>query len=814
MNDKPKLKLSIRGKTADSSHATKEKRHIGTTLYSKDRKNISKLNEKDNSHDLIYFTASGLRYNSKGKKEFTNYCPRWKNKTIEEYLLMQKTNHNVKCILTGKMNDITVYDFDSVDVYWKTLKEHPELEEAYTVKTPKGFHIYFKYDKDILTTTNEELLIDIRNDDAIIFGAGTTIDDSDDKYVIHHNGRLDMEVPKDLALLFKSPIKKLSTRTDHKIDDFERDDVNSELLRQILENINLDAHCTGYNQWLKFIWAIRYSVRDDSEGLIIADKYSQKIKDYTNLEDIKKYYYDAKVKKIGFEYLKSLSKLSNNEKHSQIMGDSCMEYKIEEDDYYLAKIAIDLLKDIIIKNHGNFYYYTNPYWVVDDPSCQHICMLMRDKLRDFIGTQLNKVVTNMNGKTEEQIKTLFGKKKVLDQCLKKVNSNHGSKAILSDFKQYYPVQNEIKFDFKRPYYFCFKNIAYDLRSNQPVKVRRDDYITQNTGYNYRSPDTDKVELIDNLFKMILPNTDSRLCYISVLRLCMIGILLEKIIIANGSGRNGKGLINNLLKIMLGSMYCYRGNITTITEDIKSGANPEIANMHNCRCVMFSEPNDRKTLNTGTIKALTGEGDINARRLYQNNTECRLLLTMVVECNNKPRVDGRIDEALIGRFINIFFPSTFTSDPNLYEKIEGYYKANTEYKDDIWKEEYKCALFTYLLRYDYTKIYEPQSVRDATKKYLLENDDFSIFMDKYYEKNNDKDFVPIKEMMKLYRNNYLKIGTRAHKQMTKKKFEELLTENLFWKDFYKRFYLERYTKEGKQVYCVLTNIKCREDIDED
>ena len=49
MHDKPNLKLSIRGKTVTSSE---EKKHIGPTLYSKDRENISKLNEFDVTKSL------------------------------------------------------------------------------------------------------------------------------------------------------------------------------------------------------------------------------------------------------------------------------------------------------------------------------------------------------------------------------------------------------------------------------------------------------------------------------------------------------------------------------------------------------------------------------------------------------------------------------------------------------------------------------------------------------------------------------------------------------------------------------------------
>jgi phage/plasmid-associated DNA primase len=249
--------------------------------------------------------------------------------------------------------------------------------------------------------------------------------------------------------------------------------------------------------------------------------------------------------------------------------------------------------------------------------------------------------------------------------------------------------------------------------------------------------------------------------------------------------------------------------------MKSGGAPEIANMHNKRTVLFSEPNDNQRLNLGTIKSLTGDGDINARDLYKSNTICRLPTTMLFECNKKPNIDGRIDDSAVRRFINIFFPSTFTSDEKLYEGVKGYYKANPEYKKESWQNRYKTALFNYLLKYDYTEIYEPESIREATRRYLLDNDDFSIFMEKYYERTEDEeDYVTIMELTSNYKNNYLKQGTKAYRQMSKKKFLELMKENLFWKHIYNQKYKERYRKNGKDILGVIIKLRKKDEIEEE
>ena len=67
---------------------------------------------------------------------------------------------------------------------------------------------------------------------------------------------------------------------------------------------------------------------------------------------------------------------------------------------------------------------------------------------------------------------------------------------------------------------------------------------------------------------------------------------QKFIVFNGSGANGKGLLNKFLNKTLGNFF-YKGNNDTITNPkLKTGANPEIANMHLKRYVCYSEPSEK------------------------------------------------------------------------------------------------------------------------------------------------------------------------------------------------------------------------------
>ncbi len=158
--------------------------------------------------DFVHFTCAKLVLKKNGKKMPLGMPP-WKDKTVDEYRKMRNPSHNVKCVLTGKINDITVIDFDNPYEFDKFIRKYPVFEDAYTVKTSKGFHVYSKYNPQYLTTTNTILGVDIRNDQAIVFGAGT-VTEFGTEYTHYRGMQLDLEMPRAFYNYVK-PKAKLST---------------------------------------------------------------------------------------------------------------------------------------------------------------------------------------------------------------------------------------------------------------------------------------------------------------------------------------------------------------------------------------------------------------------------------------------------------------------------------------------------------------------------------------------------------------------------------------------------------------------------
>jgi hypothetical protein len=129
--------------------------------------------------EFIYYTFPkiDMYLNSKGEeKKRPVGMPNWRDIDENNYKKFINKDHHCRAILTGKISDITVIDYDDIESYNRMVEEYPDLRNHKTIKTKKGVHIYCKYDETVLTTTNASdkyAGIDIRNDSAVVFAPPT-----------------------------------------------------------------------------------------------------------------------------------------------------------------------------------------------------------------------------------------------------------------------------------------------------------------------------------------------------------------------------------------------------------------------------------------------------------------------------------------------------------------------------------------------------------------------------------------------------------------------------------------------------------------
>ena len=124
----------------------------------------------------VNFKKAILDENGEVKKQF-EYLSTYKeyhSKKISPEQIEELWNdyYNGIAITTGLLSGISVIDVDCKD-----LPEMKDLPETFTVETNKGYHLYYKYNKEIKTTSEKfetegkKFGIDRRNDGGIVFAA-------------------------------------------------------------------------------------------------------------------------------------------------------------------------------------------------------------------------------------------------------------------------------------------------------------------------------------------------------------------------------------------------------------------------------------------------------------------------------------------------------------------------------------------------------------------------------------------------------------------------------------------------------------------
>jgi hypothetical protein len=201
--------------------------------------------------------------------------------------------------------------------------------------------------------------------------------------------------------------------------------------------------------------------------------------------------------------------------------------------------------------------------------------------------------------------------------------------------------DKIKFD-DNPDLLGFNNGVYDLINHEFRPYKYDDYITMTCGYDYTDKiDPIKLKELNNLIEQIMPDPDVRKLYLQILSAGLTGKAIEKFVIFNGGGRNGKGLMNEFMKLVLGDYALIYANVSILTEKDKTGPNPEKAMIHNKRFVVMKEPESSIKLKNDRVKDITGGGNISGRMCFSNQTEIKLSLMLFMECNERPRFEKHL-----------------------------------------------------------------------------------------------------------------------------------------------------------------------------
>jgi len=560
----------------------------------------------------------------------------------------------------------------------------------------------------------------------------------------------------------------------------------------------------NYNDWTKLIWACCV---DDNFQLAhfissLGSKYGGDACETLAIYDS---YTDSRngfSKATFYHYCK----ISNPDKYTEIRAKYHPFTEINGlTDNDVTKTFCKLYGCDHIYNDKMFYYFNNVLWVSSE-SGRHLKKSITNDLSSFYlkeATRIQKQIALSEDETQQEI--LKKKMEGLLNIVRKIQGFSSMNNIVGMVKMYIEKSSdEVEFE-TAPYLFAFKDRIYDLKANEWSEPCRDDYLCISAGYSWCEPSNEDMDTFDKFLDTIFPHADEKKLYMTILATGLAGKTLEKFINANGSGGNGKGVINELAELMFGN-YAYNCANAVLLNPIKDGNNPTVANMKHKRIIFYREPDttEQKKLNIATIKELTGGKAVNARMNYSNDTKTVLVGTHILECNERPKLSGRVDDAVVRRLIDIPFRSVFTSKPDEYFG-EYVFKKDDYYKSSEFQTKFRCVLFKTLLKYwkEYQKQNENideficDSVKERTNAYLEANDEMKSWFDEKYEMTgNREDILQIKDIYEDFKHSdtWTNMSKRERREMNKKGFTEKISGNIHFRKYYKEVEQSKIVKE--------------------
>jgi hypothetical protein len=532
-----------------------------------------------------------------------------------------------------------------------------------------------------------------------------------------------------------------------------------------------------YESWLSVGMALKNSNLDEKTALDLFDYFSAKGSKYDGYSEIEKKFKTFIKKKTQNKYTVATIYYyaieDNKPRFIEIMNKNT--FDLEQSD--MCKYVKLLAGKIFVYVNKKMYCFDGKIWRQDDILFK---FFLSNELYEFLKMILVELYFDHKdfGKMKTQIKKLkmITFKKDIAESYKEVGSN-----------------SELSFDLKWNL-LGFDNMVYDLEDECFRDYKYDDYVSTTTGYDWREPSEEEINTVTTILKQIMPVQEEYDLYLQILSSGLNGKCLEKFIIFNGNGGNGKGLVDDLMLVALGN-YAMIGNNSILFETNKTGSNPEKANIHKKRFLVFREPSEKKRFENSVIKELTGGGTFSSRGHHETDTKKELNLTMIVECNKKPTFSEEPTNADVRRIIDLYFRTTYTTDESLIDEKEHIYLANPYYKTIEFQQKHKYALIKILLEEHkkYKKrnfvIDLPKSIKERTQNYLDLSCTIVKWFKETYECTKDKkDVIKLKDLYSDFtESQYFYTLTKQERQKYNKSY---ITNYVETNPFFKKYYVER------------------------
>jgi len=764
-------------------------------LFIKQLKEERILIHSGNEPITTYLNDEGEEKKDGKVLSFDKFGRNW-NKNCKSTFDKKKPTHVVKC---GRFSGVTVIDFDDESQYRKMTKKYPELNDLFTVKTRKGYHIYGLYDANLKQTTNILPAVDIRNEGGCVFAPPT-------KYSMVNGEETGYKVFKTVAKI-KTPfpsdfVEMLISKKEKTQKKLKTEAKKPEFINQLREEAEQNCPKPEFIKKCLDLIADKYKNNfDDYYRIVIACSNYHELKEYCREKMVTTKYPESAETNEAFEYwwnkysgkqscglatICGFAKLSSPKEFGELYLE--LPDAFDNTNYGMAVIALMLLDDKVLwdadKKRPVVLDDNTQYWKIldkDDTKCEYLILnALRthyQKLLVIIDKQLKEVDDE-----DPRWKILYAKGQTIQSSIQLINAERTLKNVSDMFNRCLREQTgkEVKFGVV-PHLLPFRDgWVLDLIKIKLRRAKREDLITRHTNTIFTKPSDENISKMRKIINQILPIPEYKKTYLNVMWSCLYGKMPEKIVFAVGAGRNGKSKINtNLLRGILGERSDEGGLYLTgevgsiMGKEQSGGANVAMANLDGMRAVVYGEPPKNSTFAAARIKLMTGQATISARMLYSNKTRCDIYNTPIIEANKMSKLDDD-GISLEDRIIILPFISYFTNDKSLWDESKFIYPKDERL--DVYLDENWNAFLILLMEHAKTmnmkyginlNEFETPKMRQRVIDYVaLGNDLYQFIKDTYEFTNDDTDVVSIQEVKAIWTGKGKRVSTAEFIQQIK------------------------------------------------
>lgn len=301
-------------------------------------------------------------------------------------------DNNAVAVLTGKINNITVFDFDDIKKWEQIYETHKdEIDTFYKVKTRKGFHLYFNYNPKYKESEDKSTGIDIRNDGGLIYSPPTKYRMPDgtvakyefvggelrdapdwmDDYLIEkhfvNSQPIKIKVKKERKQSTSSNFSSVSQQSDSGVSTSSAP--NQAVIKSKLDRIStaissgfLDEKVDDRDEWVKVGMIIYHTCEGNDEmleyGANLFDTFSRRS---ANFEDEPEANNIATFRSFAKPHKKPIT-FSTFTKWEKEWKKNDPNIKIATSDKHAAEMVYEMIKDKLICSRGTLYYRSGIAW--------------------------------------------------------------------------------------------------------------------------------------------------------------------------------------------------------------------------------------------------------------------------------------------------------------------------------------------------------------------------------------------------------------------------------------------------------------------